>query len=123
VKLPLAYSPFNRITQRGQLLQSSPDFRGLTQIVTKQPHEPAVAGLHDAAPRLAVHGSRGRCLVAGFHPAPSPRWSGQARLTSSAAFPEGHGRAFGLAVSAALEPAPQEGMHLALKQLVMSIKR
>lgn len=43
VELPLAYSPFNRITQRGQPLESMPDFRGLTQIVTREPQEPVVA--------------------------------------------------------------------------------
>jgi hypothetical protein len=43
VELPLAYSPLNRITQRGQPLESLPDFRGLTQIVTSEPQEPIVA--------------------------------------------------------------------------------
>jgi hypothetical protein len=43
VELPLAYSPLNRITQRGQPLESMPDFRGLTQIVTREPQGPVVA--------------------------------------------------------------------------------
>jgi hypothetical protein len=43
VELPLAYSPFNPITQRGKPLESEPDFRGLTQIVTREPQEPVVA--------------------------------------------------------------------------------
>jgi hypothetical protein len=43
VELPLAYSPLNRITQRGQPLESVPDFRGLTQIVTSEPEEPIVS--------------------------------------------------------------------------------
>lgn len=43
IELPLAFSPLYQISQHGEPLRSVPDFRGLTQILSKTPHEPIIA--------------------------------------------------------------------------------